>query len=127
MPPAETKNPPASKPVRDFRYVYTYRPKVPASEHVPANPSLVDGPPPLPSAFPSNLDIPIALRKGKRSCTDHLISNFVSYDNLNPTFRHFALSLSSESILRSYTEPLLVHAWKQDIDEEMKALGFRGT
>jgi len=38
MPLAETKNSPASKPVRDFRYVYTHHPKVPTSEPIPANP-----------------------------------------------------------------------------------------
>ena len=74
VPPTETKDPPASKPVRDIRYVYTHRRKVPTSELIPANPSLVDGPPP-PSASPSDLDIPIALRKGKRSCNNHPISN----------------------------------------------------
>jgi len=79
VPPAETKDPPASKPVRDFRYVYTHRPKVPASDPIPAIPSQVDDPTPPPSASPSNLDVPIALRKGKRFCTDHPISNFISY------------------------------------------------
>jgi len=103
VPPVETPDPPATKLVRDFRYVYTHRPKVLASELVPANPSPIDGHLP-PSASLSDLDIPIALRKGKRSCIDHPISNFVSYDHLNPTFRQFALSLSSESILKSYTE-----------------------
>ena len=29
VPPVETPDPPASKPVRDFRYVYTHCPKVP--------------------------------------------------------------------------------------------------
>ena len=89
--PAETKDPPASKPVR---YVCTHRLKVPASEPIPAIPSPVDGSIP-PSASPSNLDVSIALRKGKRSCTDHLIFNFISYDNLNLTFRQFALCLLS--------------------------------
>ena len=70
VPLVETLDPPASKPVRDFRYVYTHRPKNPAFEPVPANPSPVDGPPPQPSASPSDLDILIALRKGKRSYTD---------------------------------------------------------
>jgi len=90
VPPAETTDPPASKPVRDFRYVYTYRLKVPASKLIPANPSPVDGPPPS-SASPSDLDIPIALRKGKQSYIDHLIFNFVSYGHQNPTFRQFVL------------------------------------
>jgi len=91
MPPAETTDPPASKPVRDFRYVYTHSPKVPASKPIPTNPSPVDGPLPPPSASPSDLAILIAFQKGKRSCTDHPILNSVSYDHLNPTFRKFVL------------------------------------
>jgi len=116
-----------SELVWDFRYVYTYRPKVPAFEPILAIPSPVDGLTPTPSASPSDLDVPIALQKSKRSCTDHLISNFASYDNLNPTFCQFALSLYSKSIVRFYTEALLVPAWKQVIDEEMKILISRGT
>jgi len=84
--PVETPNPPVSKPVQDSRYVYTHRPKVPASEPVPTKPSLVDGPPSPPSASSSDLDIHIALRKGKQSCTDYPISNFIFNDHLNPTF-----------------------------------------
>ena len=46
--------------------------------------------PPLPTvkmniATSSDLDLPIAHRKGKRSCTQHLISNHVSYDHLTLT------------------------------------------
>ena len=59
----ETQDPPATKPGRDFRYVYTHRRKVPAFEPVPYIPSPVDGHPPSPSL--SDLDIPIAFRKGK--------------------------------------------------------------
>ena len=36
--PAEPTAPPVSKPDRDFRYVYTYRPKVPASKPVRLTP-----------------------------------------------------------------------------------------
>ena len=127
VPPVETQNPFATKPVRDFRYVYTHRLKVPTSEPVPAIPSPVDGPPPLPSAPPSDLDILIAFRKDKRSCIDHPISNFISYDHLNPTFRQFALSFYSESIRRSYTEALLVPALKQLMDEKIETLASSGT
>ena len=84
--PIETQNPPATKPVRNFKYVYTHRPKVSSFEPIPANPSLVDGPPPPPSASPYDFDMFIALQKCKRSFTDYPISNFISYDHLNPTF-----------------------------------------
>ena len=66
VPPVETLNPPASKPVQDFRYVYTHRPKVLTSEPISANPSPVDSPPPSQSTSSSDLDIPIAFRKEKR-------------------------------------------------------------
>ena len=39
VPPAETTNPPPSKPIQDFRHIYTHRPKVLASKPVPTNPS----------------------------------------------------------------------------------------
>ena len=32
---------------------------------------------------PNDLDMPIALRKGVRSCTQHPISNFISYNKLS--------------------------------------------
>jgi len=63
--PLETPDSPATKPIRDFRYVYTHHPKVPASKPVSANPSPVDGPLSPLSASPFDLDMPIALRKGK--------------------------------------------------------------
>ena len=44
VPLAETKDPPASKLVRDFKYVYTHRPKILAFEPIPTIPSPVDGP-----------------------------------------------------------------------------------
>ncbi|XP_078436651.1 uncharacterized protein LOC144707428 [Wolffia australiana] len=60
---------------------------------------------PLASA-PTDLHLPIALRKGTRSCTLHPISNYVHYDRLHPTYRAFALSLTSESIPRTHVEAL---------------------
>jgi len=59
VPPVETQDPHATKPVRNFRYVYTHRPKVPAFEPVPVIPSPVDDLSP-PSTSPSDFDIPIA-------------------------------------------------------------------
>jgi len=63
VPPAETKDLPASKPVQNFRFVYTHRPKVPASEPILAIPSPVDGPTSSPSASPSDLDVPLPLKR----------------------------------------------------------------
>jgi len=83
---SRNSGPPATKPVRNFRYVYTYRLKVPVTVLIPANPSPVDDHPPPPSASPSDLDILIALRKGKQSYTDHPFSIFVSYEHLKPYF-----------------------------------------
>ena len=50
-----------------------------------------DSPPPQST---SDLDLPIAIRKGKRTCTEHPISNCVSFDHLSPSFKAFSLSLS---------------------------------
>ena len=74
----------------------------------------------------SNLDLPIALQKGNHYCTTHPISNFVSYDHLNPFFRSFALFISYEFVPRNYQETLLIPHWKVTIDEEMLALMSRG-
>ena len=45
-----------------------------------------------------DLDLPIVVRKGVRSCTQYPISNFVSYDSLSPSYRTFLSSLNSISI-----------------------------
>ena len=69
--------------------VYRRRQSTPTPLTTKSDSSAAANPPPSPS------DIPIALRKGSRSSTAHLISNFVSYPSLHSRFRSFALSLSS--------------------------------
>ena len=49
-----------------------------------------------------DLNVPFTIRKDKRSTTTHPISYFVSYDHLSPSFRSFALSISTEFIPRNY-------------------------
>jgi len=105
----DTTAPPAAKPVRNFRFVYSHQQKYSASESVPDDSSPVESPPPQLSAPPSDFDVPIALRKINWSCTYHPISHFVFYDHLILSFCQFALSLSSVSIPRSYEEATLVH------------------
>jgi len=85
----DTTTPPVPKPPRekDFRLVYTHRQKVSASEPIPTTSSPVEGPPPHLSVPSSDSDVPNALRKVKRSCTDRPISHFISYDRLTLSFR----------------------------------------
>ena len=97
--------------------------------------------PSLDSSVPSSVDVPssdpnpdpdppIATRKGTRSCvgrpvdcytlysgfsdclrTHHPITNFMSYDQLSPTFSTFVSSLSSVSMPSSVTEVLAHLGW----------------
>ena len=69
-----------------------------------------------------NSDLPIAVRKGVRSCTKHPISNFISYEKLSPTFRAFSCELTKIEIPRDIQEALRVPKWKEAVLEEMRAL-----
>lgn len=72
---------PQKKPLQ----VYHRRPPPVADPAQPASQSSTS------SGDPS-ADLPIALRKGTRSCTKHPIANFVSFHRLSPLYRNFALS-----------------------------------
>ncbi|KAL0289694.1 UNVERIFIED_CONTAM: hypothetical protein Sangu_2605700 [Sesamum angustifolium] len=72
-------------------------------------------------------DLPIALRKGKRSCTAHPLAHSLSFHHLSPNYRAFSVSLSSVSIPNTYLEALRHPAWKMAMDDEMSALISRGT
>ncbi|KAL4021200.1 hypothetical protein IC575_019992 [Cucumis melo] len=72
--------------------------------------------------YDPSLDLPIALRKGIRSCTKHSISNYVSYENLSPQFRAFTTSLDSTTIPKNIYIALEYPEWKNAVMEEMKAL-----
>ena len=69
-----------------------------------------------------DLDLPIASRKGVRSCIKHHMSNYVSYNKLSPTFLAFTSQLSSVEIPKNVQEALRVPEWKKAIEEEMRAL-----
>ena len=74
-----------------------------------------------------DIDLPIAVRKGVRSCTQYPISNFVSYDSLSPSYRTFLSSLNSISIPQGWKEAIYDPKWKNAMVEEMKALAKNGT
>lgn len=69
-----------------------------------------------------NLDQLIALRKGVRSCAQHPMSNFVSYQALSPHFRRFSFTLSSITVPRNVSEVMKQPQWRNAMDEQMKAL-----
>ena len=75
----------------------------------------------------ADLHRPIALRKGTRACTQHPIAHFVSYKCLSPTYRTFALVVSSESLPHTYHEALQVLEWKAAMDLEYQAMVQCGT
>ena len=95
---------------------------------------LVEPHPPKVSGNPKNnpspildLDLPIAIRKGIRSCTQYPISKFISYSNLSSSFRAFTSCVSSIVIPKSIKEALNVPEWKTAVLEEMHALTQNNT
>ena len=75
----------------------------------------------------SDLTLPIALRKGKKTPIAHPIFHFVCYNHLSPSFCSFVLSISSKFVPKNYHEALLILHWKVAMDEEMEALRSHGT
>ncbi|RVW97655.1 Retrovirus-related Pol polyprotein from transposon TNT 1-94 [Vitis vinifera] len=74
-----------------------------------------------------DLDQPIALRKGVRSCTQHPISNHVSYGKLSHNFQAFITSLEDDRIPSNIQEALQQPEWKTVVQEEIQALEKNGT
>ena len=84
-------------------------------------------PPPSPPPPVSDLDLPIALHKGTRQCTQYPIAHHVSPARLSPSYQSFALAVLTESIPKSYLEALQVLAWKAAMDVEYAAFLLRET
>ncbi|KAL0285625.1 UNVERIFIED_CONTAM: hypothetical protein Scaly_2813300 [Sesamum calycinum] len=118
--------PPHTEPPTRLLQVYSRR-KCSTNTTLTAPPGL------LPTAAPGypsvtrTDDLPIALRKGKRSCTAHPLAYSLSFHHLSPTYRAFSVSLSSVSIPNTYLEALRHPAWKMAMDDEMSALISRGS
>ncbi|CAH9083140.1 unnamed protein product [Cuscuta epithymum] len=118
--------------------VYTRRHK--AQDHSPpvtplitypdTGPTSISCPEPVPASSDlvstSDLDLPIALRKGTRSCT-HPISSFVSYSQLSPASCSFVASIDSISVPKSVKEALSHPEWRHAMVKEMNALDLNGT
>jgi hypothetical protein len=103
--------------------VYQCRPRPFAPTPPPSSLSSTD--PVLP---PPSTDLPIAKRKGTRSCTTkHPISQFVSTSSLSPSLSCFVSHLSSISIPKIVQAALSDSGWRQAMELEMKALHHNGT
>ena len=75
----------------------------------------------------SDVDMPIALRKGTRSCTQHPIANFISYTKLSPVFRPLTEKVFVAKVPKSIQEALNHPDWRKAVEEEMYALRKNGT
>ncbi|KAI5388327.1 hypothetical protein KIW84_074134 [Lathyrus oleraceus] len=71
------------------------------------------------------VDLPISLRKDKRSCPSlyrHPISQYVSTKHLSTQYQSFIAAVESVKIPSSVEEALQNRNWVQAMDEEMRAL-----
>ena len=84
----------------------------------------------LEAQMDQNLDLPIALRKGTRACTQqplYPLSNFLSFEKFSPTHKTFLTNLNSTHTPSSVSEALSNMKWKQAMDVEMEALSKNRT
>ncbi|XP_022139695.1 uncharacterized protein LOC111010542 [Momordica charantia] len=66
------------------------------------------------------LDLPIALRKGVKSCTQHPIARCVGYSHLSLAVQTLAPSLEANEVPKSIQEAVSNPQWKNMVDDEMK-------
>lgn len=130
--------PPLPSPVHPFVFdsnllskdkelqVYTRR-KKDTIDLLPPIDSSKPGSSPTPCSPYSDNDLPTALRKGKRSCTNHPISNFVSYHALNGSYTSFVNYVSSVTIPSNFKDVISQSNWRDAMYEEMTALEKNGT
>ncbi|RVW74635.1 Retrovirus-related Pol polyprotein from transposon TNT 1-94 [Vitis vinifera] len=72
-----------------------------------------------------DLDLPIAVRKGTRECTNgplYPLSHYVSLKHLSPAHKNFIVSLNTTIIPNTVFEALTKREWKDAMREEMSAL-----
>ena len=74
-----------------------------------------------------DLELPIALRKGTRTCTQHPIRNFISYVGLSKPYRAFISRLDNVQIPANIQEALSHPGWIQVDQEEILALRKTST
>ena len=75
----------------------------------------------------SNLDMPIALRKGVRTCTQHPIEKYMSYGKLSQGYKAFVALLDSTHVPRNIQEAFQHPKWTTTVNEEFQALAKNNT
>ncbi|XP_029129864.1 uncharacterized protein LOC109816369 isoform X2 [Cajanus cajan] len=72
-------------------------------------------------------DLPIALRKERRSCAKYPISQYVCTNNLSDKHRSFIAAIDATEIPTSIQEAMKLEHWTQAMKEEMNALERNST
>ena len=70
----------------------------------------------------NSCDLPIATRKGIRTCIKHPIHMSMSYENLSPSHKAFLTTINSIPIPKTIFEALSNENWRDAIRVEMQAL-----
>ncbi|CAN1815372.1 Retrovirus-related Pol polyprotein from transposon TNT 1-94, partial [Linum perenne] len=102
--------------------VYTRRKKHAATETA-TEPEATEDKEEEVSTPPTDLDAPIAHRKGVRTCTTkYPIGNSVSYDRLGETYKGFLTSLDGIQFPNNVQEAMKQPQWKRAVEDELNAL-----
>ena len=70
----------------------------------------------------SDLDWPIALGKGTKTCTKHPLHLFLSYSKLSPTHKAFLTNLHTIPIPKTFSKAIGDKNWKNAMEAKMAAL-----
>ena len=84
-------------------------------------------PVPILDNLPADNYLPIALRKGKRTCTNHPISHHMSYSKLSQNHSSYVSEITNMFIPNNIQEALDDPDWRLAVMEEVNALEKNGT
>ena len=109
----------------------TLKPNVPREESSPTDCTIDDSNSEkietrvIDSGKENNDDLPIAIRKGTRSCVQNRVYdmvNYLDYQKVSPNYKCFLTTIKEIGTPRNPQEALKNSSWKQAMDDEMAAL-----